>query len=186
MLFSISEIWDSKIKGNGHNMTNYGTNTVAHKGGYWRPICDPGILSQHAGRGIPSMHQHWVQSIYKYASWGCQLSGIKVCFNSTFNLIITKLESPIALGHCHNTSKFHENISIVLFTVDVSSTATYWLDTLNIVNYTSTFYHHYRYLEPAEQIRAFISAWLFIEKFLSLTNKFAKRHVQWMLYTAVI
>ena len=68
-LFSFPGICPSihaSAKSHGHNMTNYGPTTVlevmtefAHnKGGFWRQMCDLGIFSQPACRGIVSTLQH--------------------------------------------------------------------------------------------------------------------------------
>ena len=37
-----------------------------YTGGFWRPICDLGILSPLAGRGIPTTIQHWLLSSMMY------------------------------------------------------------------------------------------------------------------------
>ena len=43
------------------------TESVAHcKRGFWRPMCDTGILNQPEGRGIPSVLQHWVPPCFTY------------------------------------------------------------------------------------------------------------------------
>ena len=89
ILFNISEILDSKIKSHGHNMTKDGTKyyfgshdwiwSDAHYiGGLWRPMCDLGILSQPAGKGIPLTLQCWLLSVFYFqqSSYITGLSGI--------------------------------------------------------------------------------------------------------------